>query len=1129
MEKLLAKLRVLKIDIDVNGDELILNIPEEANIGNLLDEIRTNKYALIEEIKRQRLLRTKRKEILPTPKGISYRLSAAQKRMYFLNLLDSYSLSYNMMQAIHIGGLLDKERVKTTFTALLSRHESLRTCFSLVDGVPMQRVLESVDFSVEEFKAAKEDLPVVTSAFVRPFDLSMAPLLRVGLVHLGPDECLLMIDMHHIVSDGVSKDLLIGDFMSIYQGLSLPLQNIHYRDYAEWQYDGQELIYRDSHRGFWLSQFSDPPDLLELPCDYPRPAVLQPAGGHVHFRLSEQERAFLVSLSERESCSMFMVLLSVYVLLLSKLGNQDDIVVGTPVAGRDHADLEGIVGMFVNTLALRNHVDPRLGYLDFLRTIRSRTLDCFDHQSFPYEELVEELGVERNSSRNPLFDVMFSYRNFEEQVFEIPGLKLDHYEPGGISSKFDLTLSAGDSGDGLLLTFEYATSLYREETILRFSRYFHSVISAISENPDVPLRSINLLSGEEVYEQLESFNATDKSYAADETVVSIFDRHALLSPTSRAVIFRDGEQDYGTLKDTSDRIGTYLINQLGLLPGQLIGLMVDRNLDLIAVILGIMKAGCAYVPIDPSYPSNRKDSIITDSGMSLLITGDTAFPSGWPYAEISLADLLSGARNLTGPLCAPRAKGTELAYVIYTSGSTGKPKGVMIEHHSVVNRLQWMQDKYKLNDSDVLLQKTPLVFDVSVWELFWWMFSGSSLCILEPGGEKDPTLLSSTIARHGISVVHFVPSMLSVYLSSLGHNFDYHAVKGLRLVFSSGEALRTDQVTLFGHTLNRNCGTDLINLYGPTEATVDVSYYQCSFDEGQGGIPIGRPIDNIRLYVLGKQHELLPVGVRGELGISGAGLARGYLNNPEMTGIRFISHPFVAGEKLYLTGDLVKWLPDGMVSYIGRIDEQVKLRGFRIELGEIEYHLGNFEGVGQCYVLLRENNGGQYLVAYYTAVTKVPDAALSAHLLAYLPHYMVPSHFVHLDQFPVTTNGKLDRKKLPEPVIGNEGVINKPKNQIQKDLIAIWSEVLDCNPEQIGINSSFFDLGGSSLKLIKMTTMVNACFSTQLTIAEMFRYPTIFQISEQLNVSNSPYLPAQTDDDLAQMTEAISIFNKMEN
>ncbi|MBB5647621.1 non-ribosomal peptide synthetase [Pedobacter cryoconitis] len=1029
----------------------------------------------------------------------AYVLSAAQKRMYFLYELDQSSVAYNMPQFIRLEGELDTDRLREALKVLVKRHESLRTVFGMEQDEPVQYILEESNFELiyTDLKAsAKRELTTRLADFVQPFDLQSGPLLRAELISISNTEHVLAIDLHHIVTDGVSNGLLVQDFMQLYQGLNLTALAIQYKDYSEWQQSEARQNVLATQKEFWLAAYAAETNQLNLPSDYPRPQVKQHEGDCISFTLDSTVTSGLHQLGGSEGATMYMILLSFYNILLGKLGNTADVVVGSPVAGREHADLEGIMGMFANTLALRSYPEGTKTYRDYLSEVKQVALQCFDNQGYQYEDLVSSLKIDRDTSRNPLFDVMFSYENFENEGLELPGLKISRLDGGHHISKFDLTLSARP-GDGMLhLQFDYSTALYSHERISRYVAYFQRIAAAVLADTNTVLSAINLLSEEEEKEQLEIFNHTTVPYPQDKTLIDLFQEQAEKTPDHIALRCASGTLSYKEFSKRTDQFATYLGGVTGVKPGELVGILLEREEYLMLSIYGILKAGAAYVPIDPHSPADRINAIISVSGISALISRGRYYQDKDIVIAGKIVDLDDREIEINQQTAAVRPPqcSTSLAYVIYTSGSTGVPKGVMIEHHSVVNRLIWMQKMYPINETDVLLQKTPVVFDVSVWELFWWSFTGASLCLLRPGAEKEPEELISEIAANKITVLHFVPPMLQAFLQFLDKEPILKKVASVNKVFASGEALKPEQVQGFKKTMHKANGSRLINLYGPTEATVDVSYHEIDFGATNTLIPIGRPIDNIRLYIVDQYNKLVPKGVNGELCIAGVGLARGYLNSEELTAQKFIANPWEPGARLYRTGDVAYWQETGEIAYTGRIDFQVKLRGYRIDCGEIESHLQNYPGLQEPVVLLKEDGDTKYLVAYYVSSAAIEQSLLVNYLSEKVPPYMIPSCYVQLDKLPLTTSGKLDRKALPQPQIQFKEEYTAATNEIEEKLIQIWSGILKIDKNLISIHANFFELGGHSINILTLSRVVSEEFKCHISVAKMFGLPTIKSI-----------------------------------
>jgi len=1046
------------------------------------------------------------------PPAAYYRLSHAQRSLYFLHELDPASLAYNMPQAVEIRGAMDRPRLEAAFRRLIARHEVLRTRFVRAEGEVFQTVVDDSRFEMTFLRAAAGEEAALIREFVRPFDLGEVPLVRAALAELAADRHLLLVDNHHIISDGASQAVLIRDFMALYRGEPLPGLPLQYKDYAEWLHGAAQKARTDAQRDFWHGAFADEPTVLDLPADYPRPAAKSFAGASVRFSLTKPETDALRGVGQEAGITLFMTTFALFNVLLGKLSGQEDVTVGTVVAGRHHPDLEGLIGMFVNTLPLRNFPAGGKTFRAFLRELKERTLACLDNRHYPYEELVADLKVRREAGRNPLFDVLFTFQNYGQEELVIDGLTLNQRETGHGIAKFDLELLVTEQNHALHFNLEYATDLFGRNTVERFAAYFRRIAAAVIADADVRIGDVDMLPPRERQQLLLDFNNTRADYPAGATLMDLFEEQVRKTPGNVAVWVQNQAITYRELSERSNRMAHYLREHQGVRCGDLVGLLLEREEEMFPTIFGILKAGAAYVPLSVDHPAARIGAILAGSGLKVLVTRRQYAEAVQTEGPLAILDLDAVAGRIAQLPAGPpltRPRGSDLAYVIYTSGSTGRPKGVMIEHHSVVNRLLWMQKEYNLTEEDVLMQKTPLVFDVSVWELFWWAMTGASVCVLAPGAEKEPEKVMRAVEACRVSVLHFVPSMLSAFLGAAeAQGTDRLAT--LRHVFASGEALTPDQVQRFGRTLHAGHGTRLVNLYGPTEATVDVSYHACDFRPA-ASVPIGKPIDNTQLYVLDPYNGVCPVGVAGELCIGGAGLARGYLNDEAQTQAKFVPHPFAREGRIYRTGDLACWLPDGSVKFLGRLDHQVKIRGFRIELGEIEAQLTLHPAVSDAVVLVTERAGHKYLVAYYAAAP-LPAAELNGYLARHLPHYMIPGYYVHLEALPLTTNGKVDRKKLPAPEAGPAAPCVPPATPVEAKLRRIWSEALAVDEDVISTDSNFFEIGGHSLIATFLANQVAKEFAVGFDLQDVFTKQSIKAQAAHIELDDWIF-EAQTDSD----------------
>ncbi|MCK4260161.1 MAG: amino acid adenylation domain-containing protein, partial [Halanaerobiales bacterium] len=1034
-----------------------------------------------------------------------YELSSAQKRLFALNQISPDSTNYNILGFMYIEGNLNIERLERTFNELIKRYDSFRTSFEVVEGEVVQKIHQDVDFKIITLHSNEDNLEKLAQEFVQPFDLRKAPLLRVGLVNL-PDKYLLMFDLHHIIADGASLGILTNEFISLYQGDQLPDIKIQYKDFAVWQNDLFQSENIKKQEEYWLEVFKGEIPVLNLTTDYPRPNEMNFEGARLNFELSKDLSEELNKLAVQNGATMYMTLLALYNILLSKYTAQEDILIGSPIAGRTHIDLDNIIGMFVNTLVMRNRPIGDKTFIEFLGDVKENTLLAFENQDYPFEMLVDKLNL-RSKNRNPLFDTMFVLQNAAKEV-EIDQLKFTPYTFENKVARFDLTLACAETKNGIVMNIEYRTQLFQRETIAKFKDHFINLIKQIVYQSDQKIRDIEIISQSEKEQILNSFNARKLDYPKDKYIYHLFEEQVERTPDNIALIYKDDQLTYEELNNRSNQLAR-LLREKGIGPDQIVGIMLDRSFEMIIGIMGILKAGGAYLPIDPVYPEDRIAHMLNDSQAKVLLTqnhlidGANRLDYAGEIIDLNDEDNYIGdgsnLKNITRP--------EDLAYIIYTSGSTGKPKGVMIEHKSIINRLSWMQSKYAIGDEDTILQKTPFTFDVSVWEFFWWFFNGSRIAILVPGGEKEPETIVNAILKYNVTTMHFVPSMLNAFLEYVETKDVVDKLQSLSQVFASGEALTRQQVIKFNKYLNQTNKTTLHNLYGPTEATVDVTYYDCPIKEMIDTVPIGKPIDNISIYIVDNYNNPVAVGVPGELCIAGVGVARGYLNRPELTEEKFVQNPFESGKRMYRTGDLARWLADGNIEYLGRIDNQVKIRGFRIELGEIENQLLKDERIKEAVVVDRiDEAGDKYLCAYITEVRgqksevgiddKLAISDIRLSLAKELPDYMIPAHFVKLAELPKTTSGKVDRKALPKPDgsigVGTEYVA--PTNEIEEKLVAIWSEVLRI--EKIGINDNFFELGGHSLKAMTVVSKVFKELNVEISLGQIFKTPTIKGLAE---------------------------------
>jgi amino acid adenylation domain-containing protein len=1098
------------------------------NGGQHSDKERLLHLMLAAERKRQRSISTieatrKRDKALP--------LSHAQERLWFLEQLGLVGAAYNLPWALRVSGELVELALERSFAELIRRHESLRTRYQTRDGVP-----EQVVDPPGQFKLLRANLDHLADPQVREeqlrecmrrershrFDLAEGPVLRAMLVKLGVREHVLLITIHHIAADGWSFGVLLDELSQLYSanicGAPSPLPDLplQYADYAVWQRQWLSGEVLERQLEYWKERLGGAPPELHLPIDRRRPALESFKGAAIRFELGPEVSRGLQQLARRLGMTLFMVCLAAYQVLIARWSGQYDVVVGSPIAGRRNREVEGLIGNFVNTLALRTDVSGAPTFLALLERVKEVTLGAYAHQDLPFEALVHELRPERDLSRQAIFQVWLALQNYPQGQLELPNLTLSWTATEWNSSHFDLALYLSDHEGGLSAEFEYATDLFESETIRRLARNFQTLLQGILANPAAPVDELPLLSDTE-RQQLLAWNSTAAPYRQDCCLHDLFLEQVARSPEALAVLYEGSSLTYAELNRRANRLARYLRGK-GVGPDGLVGICVERSLEMVVGLLGILKAGGAYVPLDPHYPMDRLAYILQDAAPRvLLIQGHLRTRLPRTAAELVALDddweLI--AKQEADDFDSRTSRPHHLAYVIYTSGSTGKPKGAMNEHRALVNRLQWMQQRYQLDHRDRVLQKTPFSFDVSVWEFFWTLMTGSTLVVSRPQGHQDPEYLRKLIDETSVTVLHFVPSMLQTFLDQYQ---DGHCVS-LRHVICSGEELPVALQRKFFELLPN---ARLHNLYGPTEAAIDVTSWECLRGDESPRVPIGRPIANIQMYVLDQRMQLAPIGVTGEIYIGGIGVGRGYLNRPELTAERFIADPFSADPqaRLYKTGDLGRWRADAALEYLGRNDYQVKIRGFRIELAEIEARLACHAQVKEAVVVAREDVvGDRRLVAYLTTRDQLTPGLedLRAHLAATLPEYMVPAAFVILDSLPLSPNGKLDRRALPAPQL--EAFASRqyeaPEGETEQTLAEIWQELLQL--ERVGRSDNFFELGGHSLHGIKLIASIAARIGVRLSVIALFQHPTIGEMAAAVD-SLRPSQPQSVDTEFEEGT-----------
>ncbi|CDZ24038.1 hypothetical protein CCDG5_0919 [[Clostridium] cellulosi] len=1091
----------LHIKLWLDKGSLRYKAPKGVVTSDILKKIAARKDELISLLKAQEEKQILFSPITPVEEKEYYPLSAAQRRMFVLNQLDKESTAYNTTLALKIEGDLDESRLTQVFEKLIQRHESLRTTFEMVGDEPVQIIHKAADFAMEHAEAVdEEEIESIIKDFVRPYDLSRLPLFRVKLVKINSAENdslhYLLVDIHHIISDGVSAAIIIKEMNALYAGQELPELKIQYRDYCAWH---EKLLSSDfikAQKSFWKKELSGELPVLDLPGDYPRPLKFNPEGKSVHFQAGRELADRLTGLARENKVTLYTVLLSAYYVLLSKYSGQSDIIVGTPVAGRIHEDTNGIVGIFLNTLALRNYPEPEKVFADFLKEVGNNCIRAFDNQDYPFDSLVEDLNLKRDTARNPVFSTMFVMQNMNVPEVKGRGIKTSRYDIKNKMAQVDITVNVTENKDGIDFEVNYCTHLFSSGTIKRFINHYLNILKFVADNSKAKLSQIEMMSEEEKAQIIFGFNDTQRDYDIT-TLHALFEKQAAATPDKIAIVVGGRELSYGELNKRANMLARTLIKK-GVRPDDVVGILVDPSFEMATAILAILKAGGAYLPINTSFPEERIEFMLNDSACQLVLA-DPKYVSKIKK-KVDIIDLYdkenyaSDSANL-GKTSEPN----NLAYVIYTSGTTGTPKGVMVEHKSIAQTLLWRADEYKLSERDCVLQLFSYSFDGFLTSFFTSIISGAKVALLEKNMEKDPDAIKRQIIAHKVTHFISVPVLYSAILDRMSPD----EMKSLRIVTLAGDKA---PFQLIKRSKDKAPNLELVNEYGPTESTVVASIYR-NLTEDTNTI-IGKPAANTKIYILSKSGNLQPIGVPGELCISGSRLARGYLNRQDLTDLKFVSNPFVPGERLYKTGDLGKWLPDGNIEFLGRVDFQVKIRGYRVEPAEIEAELLKHKAVKEAVVLDRTDNlQNKYLCAYIVLKEDISIMQLRNFLSKSLPEYMIPAKFVKLDTIPLSPNGKVDRRALPEPSdtldIGEKYV--KPESKIESEIEKAWEEVLGI--KNIGTNLNFFEIGGDSMKIINLHSKLDKLYPGILTVTDLFSYPSISKQAAYIENSLKDELP----------------------
>jgi amino acid adenylation domain-containing protein len=1050
--------------------------------------------------------------------------SFAQQRLWFLDQLDAGTAAYNLPRAFQIVGPLDVDVLTRAFRTVVSRHAPLRTIFDWVDGEARQIVLSDLNVNIpvldlsdlpqEEREA--EALRIVCEEGKKPFNLSEGPLLRVRLLRLQPDRHTLVLVIHHIVTDGWSISILFREVTTCYAAFignqipDLPEIPIQYAEYAQWQREHMSGTLLASEIEHWKNKLEGAQTLLDLPTDFPRTSTHSWHGSTEEIILNPRTLAKLKGLAQAESSTLFMVSMAAFQALLWRYTNQESILVGTPIAARNEVEIENMIALFVNTLVFRSDFRGELTFRNLIRQVRSFALEAYGHQDVPFEKLVEELVPQRSLDTHPLFQVMFTFQNIPKQVFEIPGLTIKEmaFETG--IAKFDLSVQVWDDGE-FYCQFEYNTDIFERPTMQRMLRHFERLVNSALENPDLPVAQLPMMNDEERSQVLVGWNQTVAEYPRDLTIHQVFEEQAQGTPQSTALLCDGRSWTYRQVNEEANQLAHRLAKQ-GIGPESLVGVFLPRSAEAVIALLGALKTGSAYVPLDPAYPSDRLRFMIDDSSLSAIVTHSSIqnqLPTNAEGVVVMDRDEQLRAEPTTN---LDRAVSSEQrAYVIYTSGSTGVPKGVEGIHRASMNRFSWMWRTYPFKPGEVCCQKTNIGFVDSIWEIFGPLLAGICNVIIPQEAVRDPEELLQILAREHVSRIVLVPSLLRTLLDYAPDL--WQRVPDLKLWSCSGEVLPAALAKRFRKAFP---GATLLNIYGSSEVAADVTCHELTDRDFISSASIGRPISNTEIYLVDESLNPVPVGMRGQIFVGGDNLARGYLNRPELTAERFVTNWLSPGRsaRLYRTGDLGRFRSNGEIEYLGRVDNQIKLRGQRMELGEIESVLASHAAVRQAVVTLTGEGEQQKLSAYVVLQegSSSPGAGeLRRYLRSKLPEHMVPASYWQIEKVPQLPSGKVNRAALAGgravPLLDKEELI-APRNEAEANLAGIWRELLKV--EQVGIEQNFFELGGHSLLVLQVTARIRRIFEVELPVRCVFEAPTIVGLALEIEKARAMGLKART-------------------
>ena len=1069
--------------------------------------------------------------ILPRPNSEPAPLSFGQEQLWFLSQIQD-NTTYNLPLALQISGSLNISVLEQVITEIVRRHEILRTNFQQIEGKNLQVIRPEINISLQVINldqiTAKQQLKnverLINQETDKIFNLSEDDLFQSTLYQLNQNSYILLLNMHHIISDGWSIGILLQELSTLYGAYlagnksPLPDLQIQYADYAIWQKEKFTSEIREKQLNYWKQQLADIPPLLELPTDKPRPPIQSFRGGIWEFSINSNLSQKIRTLTQQSDATLFMTMLAAFVILLYRCSGQDDILIGSPMAGRNRQEIQSLIGYFVNTVVLRTKLTGNPNFREILNQVRQVATDAHNYQDIPYNQVVEALNPQRNLSYNPVFQILFDLQHSLTDKLQLPGLTLQPFLGEHSISKFDLSLIIEDRGTELIGAWEYSSDLFTQEAISRITENFQTLLNGIVNNPETPINQLPIISAFEQQQILEKWNNTQQDYPESFCIHELFTQQVIKTPDAIAVKFGNQQLTYTQLNQKANQLANYLQN-CGVTSEVLVGLYLERSLDILIAILAILKAGGAYLPLDPKYPQTRLTDILNDSQVSIILTQEkllTSLSSPLPRGETPLTpyqgkiilldtDLtIISQQNIETPISA--IKPDNLAYVIYTSGSTGKPKGVMITHQNIVNHATSIIDKYQINSHDRILQFTTFIFDVAAEEIFPAWLSGATLIICPQEMVTNLIEFSQFLAQESLTVVNLPTPYWQEWVLEIDRKVS-QIPDSLRLVITGSDQVLPEKLALWQKLVTeKRQNIQWINAYGLTETTITSTVYQLPVNyqlNTTHSVPIGRPIANTEIYILDQNLQPVPIGIPGELHIGGAGLARGYLNRKQLTNEKFISNPISSSKssRLYKTGDLARYLPDGNIEFLGRIDYQVKIRGFRIELGEIEAVLAQHPLVKSSAVIVREiQPGNKQLVAYVvTEDHSNIQQDLRSFLKQNLPDYMLPAFFVRLAELPLTPTGKINRRALSALMLELNHEIDYilPRNPLEQKLAEIWCQVLGL--EKVSVEENFFNLGGHSLATIQIISRIRETLKIDLPLQYLFTEPTIAGLTKIIN------------------------------